>query len=60
MPGDVTEEQLARIIGDVATLAVKWKKPLTARLQPAAGKKAGDKTDFDGPYLFNTVLQPLK
>jgi uncharacterized protein (UPF0210 family) len=60
MPGDVTEEQLARIIGDVATLAVKWKKPLTARLQPVAGKKAGDKTDFDGPYLFNTVLQPLK
>jgi hypothetical protein len=60
LPGDVTEDQLARIIGDVATLAVKWKKPLTARLQPVAGKKAGDKTDFDSPYLFNTVLQPLK
>ena len=60
LPGDVTEEQLARIIGDVATLAVKWKKPLTARLQPVAGKKAGDRTDFDNPYLFNTVLQPLK
>ena len=24
LPGDVTEEQLARIIGDVASLAVKW------------------------------------
>ena len=59
MPGDVTEEQLARIIGDVASLAVKWHKPLTARLQPVAGKKAGEKSDFDDPFLVNAVLQPL-
>jgi hypothetical protein len=43
LPGDVTEDQLARIIGDVATLAFKWKKPLTARLQPVKGRKAGQK-----------------
>ena len=59
MPGDVTEEQLARIIGDVASLAVKWHKPLTARLQPVAGKKAGEKSDFDDPFLVNAVLQAL-
>jgi uncharacterized protein (UPF0210 family) len=59
MPGDVTEEQLARIIGDMASLAVKWHKPLTARLQPVAGKKAGEKSDFDDPFLVNAVLQPL-
>jgi hypothetical protein len=56
LPGDVSEERLAQIYGDVASLAWKWHKPLTARLQPVAGKKAGEKTDFDGPYLFNTTL----
>ena len=59
LPGDVTEDQLARIIGDMATLSVKWKKPLTARLQPVAGKKAGERSDFNDPYLVNAVLQPL-
>jgi len=59
LPGDVTEEQLARMIGDVASLAVKWHKPLTARLQPVAGKRAGERTDFQDPFMVNAVLQPL-
>jgi uncharacterized protein (UPF0210 family) len=59
LPGAITEEQLARIIGDVATLAYKWKKPLSARLLPVAGKKAGDRTDFNNPHLTNAVLQQL-
>jgi len=59
LPGDVSQEQLARIIGDVATLAVKWNKPLSARLLPVAGKKAGQKTEFDDPRLNNAILQPL-
>lgn len=59
LPGDVTEDQLAKIYGDVATLAFKWKKPLTARLQPVAGKHAGEMTEFDDPFLTNAKLQPL-
>ena len=59
LPGDVSEAQLARILGDVASLAWKWKKPLTARLLPIAGKKAGDRTEFDSQYLFNTTVQAL-
>jgi len=59
LPGDVTEDQLARIIGDVASLAVKLRKPLSARLQPVAGKKAGERRDFDDPFLVNTTIQPL-
>ncbi|HEX9111407.1 MAG TPA: DUF711 family protein, partial [Terriglobales bacterium] len=39
LPGDVSQEQLERIIGDMASLAFKWHKPLTARLIPAPGKK---------------------
>ncbi|MBS0393564.1 MAG: DUF711 family protein [Proteobacteria bacterium] len=56
LPGDVSEAQLARIYGDVASLAWKWHKPLSARLLPVTGKSAGDTTDFDSQYLFNTTL----
>jgi len=58
-PGDIGVDQLARIFGDVASLAWKWKKPLSARLQPVAGKKAGDHTEFGGPFLFNTTLHEV-
>ncbi len=59
LPGDVTEEQLARMIGDVASLAVKWHKPLTARLQPVKGKNAGERSTFEDPFLVNAVLQKI-
>jgi uncharacterized protein (UPF0210 family) len=59
LPGDITAEQLARIIGDVATLSAKLSKPLSARLLPVAGAKPGDRTTFDDPNLVNTVIQPL-
>jgi len=58
-PGDIGVDQLARILGDVASLAWKWNKPLSARLQPIAGKKAGDRTEFGGPFLFNTTLHEV-
>ena len=59
LPGDVSRDQLAAILGDVASLSVKWHKPLSARLLPVAGKKAGDQTEFDDPFLVNAKIQPL-
>jgi uncharacterized protein (UPF0210 family) len=59
LPGDITVEQLSRILGDVASLAVKWHKPLSARLQPAPGRKPGEMTEFDDPFLVNAKIQPL-
>ena len=59
LPGDVTSDQLARIIGDVATLSAKLTKPLSARLLPVSGAKPGDMTAFDDPNLVNTIIQPL-
>jgi len=59
LPGDITVEQLTRILGDVASLAVKWHKPLSARLQPAPGRKPGEMTEFDDPFLVNAKIQPL-
>lgn len=59
LPGDVSNEQLERILGDVASLAFKWNKPLTGRLQPILGKKEGERTEFNDPFLVNAVLRPL-
>jgi uncharacterized protein (UPF0210 family) len=59
LSGDVSQGQLERMIADVATLAVKWHKPLSARLLPVPGKKTGDRTEFDGPSLLNVTLQRL-
>ena len=56
LPGDITEIQIARILGDVASLAYKWRKPLAARLLPAPGKKAGDRTEFSDSRMANTVV----
>lgn len=59
LPGNTTIEQLTRIIGDVATLSVKWNKPLTARLLPVEGKSAGQQTAFSDPKLLNATIQPI-
>jgi uncharacterized protein len=59
LPGEVSQQQLEKMIGDMATLAVKLHKPLSARLLPVTGKKAGDRTEFDNPFLVNATLQPL-
>ena len=59
LPGDVTVQQLTRIIGDVASLSAKLSKPLTARLLLVPGGAPGDRTTFNDPNLVNAVLQPL-
>lgn len=60
LPGAATSEQLERVLGDVAALAVKLRKPLTARLLVVAGKRAGEMTDFDSPWLTNTRVLPFE
>jgi len=59
LPGDISAEQLSLIIGDMASLAFRWHKPLSARLLPVLGKGWGEMTEFDDPFLVNTKLQPL-
>jgi uncharacterized protein (UPF0210 family) len=53
LPGDTSVEALSGLIGDVAALAVQLDKPLTARLLPVPGKRAGDLTSYDFPYFAN-------
>jgi uncharacterized protein len=57
LPGDIAPAELERIIADMASLAVKWHKPLSARLLPVAGKKTGELTEFSSPYLVNIRIR---
>ena len=60
LPGDISEAELAGIILDVAALSTALGKPLTARLFPVPGLRAGEQTTFDFPYFANTVVLPTK
>jgi uncharacterized protein len=61
LPGDVTEDELAGIILDMSALSVALnRKPLTARLLPVPGRKAGERTEYDFPYFANGTVLPVK
>ncbi len=51
LPGDLATATLAHILWDVAALALRLDKPLTARLMPLPGKRAGDPVHFDFAYF---------
>lgn len=53
LPGDISAEKIEAILLDMARLAITLDKPLSARLFPAPGKKAGEMTEFDSPYLVD-------
>jgi uncharacterized protein (UPF0210 family) len=59
LPGDTDAEQLSAVLLDLASLSLRLAKPLTARLMPIPGKKAGDPTGFDFAYFANSRVLPL-
>ena len=60
LPGDTTSEQVTAILLDLAAMAQRLNKPLTARLMPIPGKKAGDPTDFDFAFFANSRVMALE
>ncbi|MCG6135022.1 MAG: DUF711 family protein [Nostoc sp. LLA-1] len=56
IPGDITIDKIADILIDLATLAIKLNKPLSARLFPIPNKKAGEMTTFNSPYLVDCQI----
>lgn len=59
LPGDIHEGALAAILLDVAALALRLDKPLTARLMPLPGKQAGDEVTFEFEYFARSrVMAP--
>lgn len=59
LPGDASVEEIESILMDVAALAVRLGKPLTARLMPIPGKKAGDPTEFNFGYFENSRVMQI-
>ena len=65
LPGDVSPQFLVPLLIDLGSLALRHDKPLTARLMPIPGKKAGDEIHFDFPYfadsrVMNLPAEPLR
>ena len=59
LPGDAPVERVAALLMDVAGLAARLRKPLSARLFLVPGMQASEMTRFDSPYLTNTRVLPL-
>lgn len=59
IPGNTPEAVLTATLADVAALATKYQKPLSARLFPVPGMTAGETVSFDNPYLTDAVVMPL-
>jgi uncharacterized protein (UPF0210 family) len=60
LPGDTTPGQIAAVLLDLSALALRLDKPLTARLMPIPGKKAGDPTEFKFDYFANSRVMALE
>jgi uncharacterized protein len=60
LPGDATIAQLSAVLLDLAALALRLDKPLTARLMPIPGKAAGDPTGFDFAFFANSQVMALE
>lgn len=59
LPGDTPPEMVACLLSDVAALAWRLRKPLSARLFLTPGGAAGEMTQFTSPYLTNTRILAL-
>jgi uncharacterized protein (UPF0210 family) len=59
LPGDTDPDGLAAVLLDLASLSARLSKPLTARLLPIPGKRAGEMTAFDFPFFANSRVLAL-
>ena len=59
LPGDTSAQEINALLLDLACLAQRLDKPLTARLMPIPGKKADDPTGFDFAFFANSRVLRL-
>jgi uncharacterized protein (UPF0210 family) len=60
LPGDISVEEIAGMLLDLAALSVRADKPLTARLMPLPGLAAGDPVSFDFSYFAESCVMATK
>ncbi len=60
LPGDMPAASVAALLEEVALLAKRWNKPLTARLFLVPGKKPGEEVRWELPFLVRSfrVMDP--
>lgn len=59
LPGDTPAEHIVPLLLDLCALALRLDKPLTARLMPIPGKKAGEETNFDFAFFAPSRVMKL-
>ena len=57
--GDVEARALTDLLMDLATISSKLGKPLSARILPVHGMRAGEMTTFDSPYICNSRIMTI-
>jgi uncharacterized protein (UPF0210 family) len=60
LAGDVSVEHLYALLLDLAALALRADKPLTARLMPIPGKQVGEPTGFNFAFFANSRVMRLE
>ncbi len=56
IPGDTSIQKISALMRDTGTMAFRLNKPLTVRLFPVPGLKAGDMTAFESDDLCNCAV----
>ncbi|WP_019617063.1 DUF711 family protein [Psychromonas ossibalaenae] len=56
IPGDTSVEKMSALMRDTGTMAFRLNKPLTVRVFPVPGLKAGDITKFESDDLCNCAV----
>lgn len=56
LAGDVPPAAIARVLHDVAALATRLRKPLSARLMPIPGKRSGESARIESPWLTESLV----
>ncbi len=56
IPGDTSIDKISALMRDTGTMAFRLNKPLTVRLFPVPGLKAGDRTVFESDDLCNCAV----
>jgi hypothetical protein len=59
LPGNTTSDEITPLLLDLCALALRLDKPLTARLMPIPGKKAGDETNFNFAFFAPSRVMAL-
>ncbi len=59
VPGDVDVHSVGALFRDTASLALRLRKPLSVRLLPVPGKKAGEPCGFVSPYVCDGMVMAM-